>query len=310
MRVVFMGTPDFAVPILDMLRTEQDVVAVYSRPDRPAGRGRTLVATPVKAAALAAGLTVRQPERLHDDAEVALLATDRPDIIVVAAFGAILPRALLDVPRLGCVNVHASLLPRWRGAAPIQRAILADDVVTGVSIMRMEEGLDTGPWCAQQAVEVADKDSEELGRELAGVGACLLRGVLPRLGDGSLTWHAQNDADVTYAAKMTPQDVAVRPQLTVREFLLRVRASGPSVACRVRVGDRNLTVRAAEPMPVSEGADPVPPARARCTRHLDLGCADGAVRLQRIVPEGRGEMAGDAFVRGARLDTDCEWGPR
>lgn len=310
MRVVFMGTPEFAVPILTALRTDHDVVAVYSRPDRPSGRGRKLVVTPVKAAALAAGLPVRQPERLRDEGETELLAALVPDVIVVAAFGAILPRPVLDIPRFGCVNVHASLLPRWRGAAPIQRAILAGDVETGVSIMRMEEGLDTGPWCAQQSVGVADKDADELGRELAGMGACLLSQVLPHLSDGSLLWHAQDDVQATYASKVTADDVSVGPYLTVCEFLARVRASGPSAPCRLRLGDRNLTIIAAEVSPTKDPAELVTPGRARCAGHLDLGCADGSVRLARVVPEGRGEMAGDAFVRGARLDTDCEWGPR
>jgi methionyl-tRNA formyltransferase len=305
LRVVFMGTPGFAVPVLAALRAEHDVVSVYSRPDRPHGRGRKLVPTPVKQAALAAGLTVRQPERLGGCDEAALLEADHPDVIVVAAFGAILPPAVLAVPVHGCINVHASLLPRWRGAAPIQRAILAGDAVTGVSIMRMEEGLDTGPWCAQQAVDVDEKDAAHLELELAAVGAFLLSGVLAHLGDGSLVWHDQDGSQATYAAKLTPADVALEPSLTVSEALARVRAAGPSAPCRVRVGQTNLTVVAATSAPGS-----LAPGVARCADDLDLGCADGALRLEVVVPEGRAAMSGRSYLRGARTAGDCDWSAR
>jgi methionyl-tRNA formyltransferase len=305
MRVVFMGTPEFAVPSLEALRAEHEVVAVYSRPDRPSGRGRVVSPTPVKSAAQAAGIEVRQPERLSDPVEVARLVADRPDVIVVAAFGAILPRSVLDVPSLGCVNVHASLLPRWRGAAPIQRAILAGDLQTGVSIMRMEEGLDTGPWCAQVRTDVAAKDAAELTAELAALGADLLTRTLSKIADGTALWHPQDESLVTYAAKVTAADVEIAPSMTVGEALARVRASGPSAPCRVTVGGRNLTVLRAEVSP-----DPLPAGAARCTRHLELGCSDGALRLLTIVPEGRAPMEADAFVRGARLDPECIWSPR
>lgn len=300
-----MGTPAFAVPSFETLRARHDVVAVYSRPDRPSGRGRVTSPTPVKAAALAAGVEVLQPERLSDPAAVAELAALCPDVIVVAAFGAILPRAVLDVPALGCVNVHASLLPRWRGAAPIQRAILAGDRETGVSIMRMEEGLDTGPWCAQASTEVGDKDAAALTEELANLGAELLVGVLPRIEDGTAEWRAQDESLVTYAAKVTAADVAIAPTMGVRDAFAHVRASGPSAPCRVTVGGRNLTVLRAMLAP-----DTVPPGLAHCARHLDLGCADGALRLLTVVPEGRSTMDAGAFVRGAHLDSESTWTPR
>jgi methionyl-tRNA formyltransferase len=300
-----MGTPDFAVPSLLALSAAHEVVAVYSRPDRPAGRGRVTSPTPVKAAALAAGIEVRQPERLSDPAAVADLAALRPDVIVVAAFGSILSRAVLDVPALGCVNVHASLLPRWRGAAPIQRAILAGDRETGVSIMRMEEGLDTGPWCAQVSTVIGDKYAAELTTELGTLGADLLVNTLPRIADGTAQWHEQDESLVTYAAKVTAADVAIAPSMTVRDALAHVRASGPSAPCRVAVAGRNLTVLRAVVSP-----DALASGIARCARHLDLGCADGALRLLTIVPEGRSAMDADAFVRGARLDPECTWSPR
>jgi len=305
MRVVFMGTPEFAVPTLLALASAHEVAAVYSRPDRPAGRGRHLTPTPVKSAALAAGLTVRQPQRFSDPGELELLTSDRPDVIVVAAFGAILPQAVLDVPVHGCINVHASLLPRWRGAAPIQRAILAGDRVTGVSIMRMEAGLDTGPWCSQGTVDLEGRYAAEVESDLAECGARLLLEALPSLAAGSLTWHAQDESLVTYAAKVTPADVAVGPELTVDQFLARVRASGPSAPCRAVVADRNITVLRASAVSTALAS-----GAADCANALDLGCSDGAVRLDEIVPEGRKAMNGESYARGARLPEHCTWRSR
>jgi len=305
MRVVFMGTPDFAVPTLNALTAAHEVVAVYSRPDRPAGRGRHLAPTAVKSAALEAGLRVRQPARLGDADELALLCADRPDVIVVAAFGAILPQAVLDIPVHGCLNVHASLLPRWRGAAPIQRAILAGDRETGVSIMRMEAGLDTGPWCSQGTVDLEGRYAAEVEADLAECGAGLLIEALPRLADGSLIWREQDESLVTYAAKVTAADVAVRPEMSVTEFLARVRASGPSAPCRASIEDRNVTILRASASPVT-----VAPGAAECAFALELGCSDGAVRLDEIVPEGRKPMSGESFARGARFPSVCTWRSR
>jgi methionyl-tRNA formyltransferase len=305
MRIVFMGTPDFAVPSLLALHDVHEVVSVYSRPDRPAGRGRHVVATPVKVAAHAAGIAVRQPESLRVDAVIDELRKDRPDLIVVAAFGAILPKAVLDIPTLGCLNVHASLLPRWRGAAPIQRAILAGDAETGVCIMRIEEGLDTGPWCARTITPVDAKDAPQLDAALASAGADLLLSAVSHLIDGSLVWHDQDDSEATYAPKLTKADVAIAPDLTSADVLARVRASGPSAPCRMRIGDRGLTVLRAV------AADEVlSPGVARCADSLVLGCADGSVRLVSVVPAGKGAMDGEAFARGARLGNDCTWSAR
>jgi len=166
-RIVMMGTPAFAVPTLDALLGAHDVAAVYCRPDRASGRGRKVVASPMKEQALAAGVPVEQPATLRDPEAVATLSSYAPDVIVVAAYGLILPPEVLAVPQHGCLNVHGSLLPRWRGAAPVQRAILAGDEVTGVSIMQMEEGLDTGPWCLQVSVPVDEKSADEPAVELA-----------------------------------------------------------------------------------------------------------------------------------------------
>lgn len=299
-----MGTPDFAVPSLEALHLNHDVVAVFTMPDRPSGRGRTPVASAVKVAATALGLEVHQPASLRLPEPQELLRSIAPDCIVVAAYGAILPLAVLEVPRFGCVNVHASLLPKWRGAAPIQRSILAHDAVTGVSIMRMEEGLDTGPWCAQATVPVDEKYAPELTSELARLGAEVLVPALADIIRGDAVWKAQNDTEATYAAKVTVADVALHPGLGVSDALARVRASGPSAPCRLTVGNRNLTVVRADRAGVA-----LSPGVAECSRDLILGCADGAIALTTVVPEGKAAMAGADFVRGARLGS-CTWRAR
>lgn len=302
MRVVFMGTPAFAVPTLAMLIDRHQVVSVYSRPDKPTGRGRKVAQPPVVTAAREAGIEVRQPATLRGAEVVGALRSDRPDVIVVAAYGAILPPDVLAVPRLACLNVHASLLPRWRGAAPIQRAVLEGDAITGVSIMRMEEGLDTGPWCVQESIAIGALNAAELTARLAALGASALASVLDPLAAGSLVWHDQDDALATYAEKVGREDVALRADLTVDQVLARVRASGPSAPSRLSVIGRSMTVLVAHR---HEGW--LVPGMAACDRDLVIGVADGAVRLDAIIPEGRSAMSGEAYIRGARLHGACEW---
>jgi methionyl-tRNA formyltransferase len=301
LRVVFMGTPDFAVPTLRMLLERHDVIAVYTRPDRPAGRGRAVSPSAVKSFAHEAGAAVRQPQRL--DNEAARLAADCLDAVVVAAYGVILPPSVLKTPRHGCLNVHASLLPRWRGAAPIQRAILAGDPRAGVSIMRMDEGWDTGDWCLQESVAVDEKSSAVLTAELAELGAQAMRQALDAIADGSVTWHPQDGSAATYAAKVGVADVALDPALTVDVSLARVRASGTNAPCRLVVGDRVLTVLAAHRCEAT-----LTSGEALCVGELMLGTADGAICLDRVVPAGRAPMSGESFARGARLGAACQWG--
>lgn len=303
MRIVFMGTPTFAVPSLSALAERHDVIAVYTRPDAASGRGRTLSPSPVKVAAVSVGLPVEQPRTLRDPEVVSRLQSYRPDAIVVAAFGMILPAEVLSVPPSGCINVHASLLPRWRGAAPIQRAILAGDAVAGVSIMRMEEGLDTGPYAEQVSTEVDDLDATELTDALARLGAEALLRTLTRVEDGADVWTPQDEEAATYARKLTAADVALDPSLGVEAALRRVRASGPSAPCRATVGGRRIVV-----VEVHRSDHVIAPGHALCARGLTLGFADGAIELDRIVPEGRSAMSADAFARGARLGDECTWG--
>ena len=303
MRVVFMGTPEFAVPILDALTRLHEVAAVYTRADSVSRRGSRLVASPVKQRALQLGLDVRQPESLKGEGESHALSALRPDVLAVAAYGLILPPTVLDIAPYGAVNVHASLLPRWRGAAPVQRAILAGDTVTGVSIMRMEEGLDTGPYALQVPVEIADHDAPALTSMLADAGAAALVRVLDMMASGGVVWVEQSEADATYAAKITKDDVRPDPALPADEIVRRVRASGPTAPARIAIGPRTLTLVACEPSPVAR-----PNGSVSCSSEgLLLGAADGAVLATIVRPDGKRDMPGDACARGMNLDESSRW---
>jgi len=297
-----MGTPAFAVPTLDALLDAHEVVAVYTRPDAVSGRGRRVSPSAVKRRALEAAIPVEQPATLRDETAIGVLRCYAPDLIIVAAYGAILPPEIIDLPRLGCVNVHASLLPAWRGAAPIQRGILAGDVLAGISIMRMEEGLDTGPVCATRSTPVDDKDTASLTTELASVGARLLSEVLPLIAAGTCEWRAQDDARATYATKMTALDVALHPGLTVEDAWRRVRASGPSAPCRALVDGRRVTILSAKPSTAVAA-----PGSVVTGEGLELGMSDGTLRIETLTPEGRSAMAATDWLRGARLAPDSHW---
>jgi methionyl-tRNA formyltransferase len=298
-----MGTPEFAVPSLLCTAGSHDVVAVYTRSDAVSGRGRALRASPVKIAALEIGAAIRQPKTLRDPAEQEFLAALAPDVIAVAAYGLILPPEVLAIPRLGAVNVHASLLPRWRGAAPIQRAILAGDPETGVSIMRMEEGLDTGPYCLQATVAVDEHSAGELTSLLAETGAHALASALDAMESGQVAWTEQEPSQVTYAEKLTKADVRIEPDLDAVTALRRIRASSPSAPARIALGDSVVTVLEAA---VSDSAPS--PGRYEVDRTgFVLGVADGGVRPARIKPDGKAAMAADSWVRGFRGTAQGEW---
>ena len=302
MRIVFMGTPAFSVPSLVALAARHDVVAVYTRPDSRSGRGRKTAEPPVKRAATAGGLEVRQPGRI-DDAEVARVRDDRPDVICVAAYGLLLPGSVLDVPAFGAVNVHASLLPRHRGAAPIERAILQGDETTGVSIMRMEETLDTGPVALTAATAVAEKDVAALTAELAELGADALLRSLDAVAAGTVRWTRQDDSLATYAAKIGPADVALDPTLSRDDALRRVRASSGRAAARLTLCGSSVAVVAARTVD-----DPLAAGEARYAKDGPvLGFADGALRVERMRPESRGEMSGAAFVCGMQGPGEVSW---
>ena len=296
MRVVFMGTPDFAVPSLEALAERHDVALVLTRPDAVRGRGKALVPSPVKACALELGLSVLETSRMTPEALDALRAA-AADVFCVAAYGCILPDEVLTMAPGGCVNVHASLLPRWRGAAPIQRAILAGDAETGVSIMRIGHGVDTGAYCAQASTPVGEKGTEELTAELARLGAELLVDTLPSVLDGTAAWVEQ------HAAKIAKAELALDPTDPARENALRVQASGDTAPARCAVAGRGVRVCAAR----SAEKDVVPGAVTVEHGRVWLGCTDGALELLCVKPDGKREMEASAWAAGLRGD-GLTWG--
>ncbi|MCI8340520.1 MAG: methionyl-tRNA formyltransferase [Eggerthellaceae bacterium] len=309
MRIVFMGTPDLAATILEELAAHHEVAAVYTRPDAVRGRGKALVPSPVKATAESLGLPVLTPKTLRDEAVQAELAAFEPEAICVAAYGALLPREVLDLPPHGCVNVHASLLPRWRGAAPIERAILAGDPETGVSIMLMEEGLDTGPFCVQRAIPIAGKAQADLADELAILGVRALLTALELVEAGSVRWMAQPAEGVTYAHKLEKRELCLAPDVTALENARRVQASSPAHPTRCVIGGRTVSVTeaawavadcAALPADVSVPASSVP--QLELLEEVDCGQAtfvDGRLYLTCAHTEGEGAGLDGAPALGA-----------
>ncbi|MCG6116879.1 MAG: methionyl-tRNA formyltransferase [Aquimonas sp.] len=288
LRLVFAGTPDFSVPPLDSILAGPDrLLAVYTQPDRPAGRGRQLQPSPVKQRALAAGVEVLQPLNFKDPDERARLAALEPDLMIVVAYGLILPQKVLDIPRLGCWNLHASLLPRWRGAAPIQRAIEAGDAETGVHLMQMERGLDTGPVLLERRtpIEAADTGGR-LHDRLAVLGTELLREGLARLRAGEpLPARAQPEHGVTYAHKLDKTEARLDFHLPAAVLERRVRAFNPWPICDCEVAGERLRVHAAEAVAAPAGSAPGS-VLAASAEGLDIACAEGALRLTVVQREG------------------------
>ncbi len=302
MRVLFMGTPAFAVPSLEALAARHDVVGVITQPDAPSGRGSSLHPPEVKRAALALGLEVYQPAALKGEA-VEYIVSAAPDVICVAAFGMLLPQSVLDIPPHGCVNVHASLLPRYRGAAPIQRAVLSDEVVTGASIMLMEAGLDTGPFARQVTVPVNDRYVADIEEDLARFGAEALLSVLDEIASGTVVWTPQDPSLATYATKICKDDVALVPDITAAQAHARVRAATRRAPARACIGDRELTVVRAHPTD-----ERVAPGGVCMSHGLPaLGFTDGSLALEVVRPAGKGDMTGGDWARGAHLAEGTCW---
>lgn len=295
MRIIFMGTPDFAVPSLDALvAAGHELVAVYTQPPRRAGRGKSLSPTPVHRRAEALGLSVRHPERLRDPQEQAAFAALNADLAVVAAYGLILPKAVLDAPHHGCINVHASLLPRWRGAAPVQRAILAGDVETGVTIMQMEAGLDTGPMRAVVRTPVGDKTATALTAELGMLGATLLARVI-----ADLNAHPpmpQPEAGVTYAAKIDKAESRIDFSVPAEQVLRQIRAFAEAPGAWVEVQGERLRILEAAIAP-DGSADGMAPGTV-IDDALTIACGTGAIRPTLVQRAGRDRMSTTALLRG------------
>lgn len=302
MRIVFAGTPAFAVPSLRAAHARNEVVAVYTQPDRPAGRGRGLTPSPVKLEAIQRGIPVLQPESLRRKSSQEALRELAPDLMIVVAYGLILPQAVLDIPRYGCWNVHASLLPRWRGAAPIQRAIEAGDGETGVCLMQMEAGLDTGPVLLSQRTPIGEQETggqlhdrlSELGARVLADGLGLLRaGMRP-------VAQPQPDAGATYAHKLEKHEARLDWAQPADALARKVRAFEPWPVAEAIVAGERLRIHGAVALDLAHGAEPGALLTAG-RQGLDIACGQGALRLRVIQREG-GKAITAADYLNARRD--------
>ena len=291
MRIIFMGSPDFAVPTLDaVVEAGHEVVAAYTQPPRPAGRGKGERATPVAVRAHELGIEVRSPKSLKGEAEQQAFAALGADIAVVAAYGLILPQPILDAPMLGCLNVHGSLLPRWRGAAPVQRAIMAGDEVTGVTIMQMEAGLDTGPMLLKRAVDIGDKNAAQLTEELAKLGATMMVEVLADL--PRFEPIVQPAEGVTYASKIDKEEARIDWSRPARELARHVQGLAPFPGAWFEVGGERIKILAAE-----EASDHGAPGAVLDDR-LTVACGNGSLRPALVQRAGKGVMSAEELLRG------------
>lgn len=294
MRVVFMGTPAFSVPVLDaLIEAGHEIAAVYCQPPRPAGRGKKDRPSPVQARAEALGVPVRHPTSLKPAEAQAEFAALGAEIAVVVAYGLILPQAVLDAPKRGCLNIHASLLPRWRGAAPIHRAIMAGDTETGVCIMQMEAGLDTGPVLLRRAIAIgAEETTGQLHDRLSSLGAEAIVEALSRL--DALDPVVQGEDGVTYAAKIDKAEARIDWTGEAREIDRQIRGLSPFPGAWTMVEGKRLKLLACR---VAEGSG----APGEVLSDLTIACGQGAVAITQVQPEGKGPMVSADWLRGARI---------
>ena len=298
MRIAFLGTPDFAVAALDALvQAGHEVACVYSQPPAPRGRGQALKPSPVQAYAEARGLPVRTPVSMRDPEEIEAFAALNLDAGVVVAFGQILPAAVLNAPKLGCFNLHASLLPRWRGAAPIQRAIMAGDKVTGVEVMQMTEGLDEGPVLSSESVRiVALETAGTLHDRLAEAGAALLARTMAAVERGEASATPQPQDGETYAKKIRPKEARIRWAKPASEVDFKIRGLSPFPGAWFELATEKGPLRVKALLSRREDGDG--PAGLALDDALLIACGEGAVRLLRVQREGRGPQDAETFLRG------------
>jgi methionyl-tRNA formyltransferase len=316
LRVAFAGTPGFALPALAALRERHDVVGVLTQPDRPRGRGRRIASGPVKQAALALGLPVAQPETLKTESARSLLRDWQPDVLVVVAFGVLLPPEILSIPPLGCINIHASLLPRWRGAAPIERALLAGDAETGVTIMQMDEGLDSGPMLLQRCLAIRpDQTAGMLHDELATLGAEALLETLDGLSAGALAPRPQPANGVTYAARITKAEALIDWKRDAATIERQVRAFNPRPIAETTLDGEALRIYAAHVVhselvaQIIAGNGPLKDEKRRETgaivglsdESIIVGCGQGLLALTRVQRPGRRPVTAREYAQGSSL---------
>ncbi|ATC97292.1 MULTISPECIES: methionyl-tRNA formyltransferase [Pseudoalteromonas] len=297
LKIVFAGTPDFAAQHLDaLIKSHHDVIAVYSQPDRPAGRGKKLKASEVKQLALTHDIPVYQPENFKSDNAKQQLADLNADIMVVVAYGLLLPKAVLETPKLGCINVHGSILPRWRGAAPIQRAIWAGDAETGVTIMQMDEGLDTGDMIsiATCPIEAADT-SASLYSKLAELGPTALIDTLATIADGTATPEKQNDELANYAKKLSKEEANIDWHMPAQQIERNIRAFNPWPICFTQMQGNTVKIYAAE---LVESAGNPGEVLAADKTGITVATTEGALKITQLQPQGKKPMSAQDFLNG------------
>ncbi|MBO9536412.1 methionyl-tRNA formyltransferase [Herbaspirillum sp.] len=312
MKIIFAGTPEFAAVALEALYAAgHDITLVLTQPDRPAGRGMQLQASPVKQCALKHGTPVAQPVSLRLDGKYpdvakeahALLNSTPHDVMVVAAYGLILPRSVLDIPRLGCINIHGSLLPRWRGAAPIHRAIEAGDAETGITIMQMEEGLDTGPMLLIESLPIADDDTTgSLHDKLAALGGKMIVEALARLEQGALPATPQPDEGANYAAKIAKEEAALDFSQAAAELARKIRAFNPFPGATGRFGDTVVKLWQAQPVSIAQRGEPGQVLSADALAGIVVACGEGALLLTELQKPGGKRLPASEFLKGFALE--------
>ncbi|WP_409424260.1 methionyl-tRNA formyltransferase [Pseudoalteromonas sp. RW-H-Ap-1] len=297
LRIIFAGTPDFAARHLQaLINSEHQIVGVYSQPDRPAGRGKKLKASEVKALALEHDLPVFQPQSLKTDEALEELNSLNADIMIVVAYGLILPKAILEAPRLGCLNVHGSILPRWRGAAPIQRAIWAGDEQTGVTIMQMDEGLDTGDMLHISRCAInADETSASLYTKLAELGPDALIDTINRLANGDITPEPQNDTDANYAKKLSKEEANIDWSMDAEQIERNIRAFNPWPVCFTQMSGNTVKIYQANVVEQSGIAGTV---LASDKNGIVVACGKHALSIGELQPQGKKPMAISDFLNG------------
>lgn len=314
MRIVFMGTPDLAATVMSNIADHHDVVGAYTRPDAVRGRGKRLVASPVKQLAEERGIPAFTAATLRDEEVLENLRALEPDAICVVAYGSILPTSILELPRYGCFNVHTSLLPRWRGAAPMQRAILAGDKTTGVSIMRMEEGLDTGAYCKRAEVPLDGVYLADLESDLAARGSELLLEALEEAQDGSLAWTEQPEAGVTYAAKIGKGELDLDPSESAGSVCAKVRASDDAHPAHMELAQRKVTLERAHEVDddlAKELCESLAPGEAVFrSKRLIARALEGAFEIDALKPQGKKSMDARSFAAGIQgvKNATLRWG--
>ncbi len=303
MRIIFAGTPDFAAHALRaLLDTDNQICAVYTQPDRPAGRGKKLTASPVKQLALQHGLTVQQPLNFKQQTDIDTLDAYQADLIIVVAYGLLLPQAVLDIPRLGCINIHASLLPRWRGAAPIQRAILAGDKQTGVCIMQMTAGLDTGPVLSKACCEITDKDTTAtLHDKLADLGAKTLVATLPDIEQHLQKAEPQNEDNACYANKLIKAEAAINWQQSAQQINQQIRAFNPWPIAQTKWHDKVLRIWEAEFSVHQTSQEHPGMITAVSPRGIQVATGDGTLTILKIQSPGKRAMSVGDFLNANKL---------